>query len=508
MKLTNENLKNISPQPGLTIPDENVFGLPEKVLQFGTGVLLRGLPDYFIDKANRHGIFNGRVVMVKSTSIGSHDAFHKQDNLYTLCVKGIEENKKIEEYIINSSVNRVISANENWDAVLECAHNPEMKIIISNTTEVGITLVEDDIRLYPPHSFPGKLLAFLYERYKAFNGRDESGMVIIPTELITDNGKKLRSIVLELASMNKLDETFIKWIEISNHFCNSLVDRIVPGKLPAKDKEDAENKLGYSDELMIMAESFRLWAIETDNDKVKQLLSFSKADDGVVISPDIEKFKELKLRLLNGTHTFCCGLAFLSGFNTVKEAMEDENMSSFIRNLMTNEIAEATTSEFISQSETTDFAAKVMDRFRNPSLDHQWMNITVQYSSKMKMRNIPLLLKHYSNNDHIPEHMAFGFAAFLLFMKCKQDENGQYAGSLNGTEYIVQDDHAAWFSEKWKSGNTAYAVDAMMSDKEFWGADLSSLNGFAEQVKSNIFSIVNKGARAAMRSFELHKAEA
>ena len=508
MNLTKENLKNIESQPGLTIPDEKIFSLPEKILQFGTGVLLRGLPDYFIDKANREGLFNGRIVMVKSTSSGGADAFDKQNNLYTLCVKGIEQNKKVEEYIINSSVSRVISANENWDAVLECAHNPEMQIIISNTTEVGITLVEDDIRLYPPHSFPGKLLAFLYERYKAFNGSDDRGMVIIPTELITDNGKKLRSIVLELAVMNKLDEAFLKWIETSNHFCNSLVDRIVPGKLSAKDKEETENKLGYTDELMIMAESFRLWAIETDHDKVKQLLSFSKSDEGVVIAPDIEKFKELKLRLLNGTHTFSCGLAFLSGFNTVKEAMEDEQMSSFIRNLMTSEIAEATTNEFISQADTNDFVAKVLDRFRNPALDHQWINITVQYSSKMKMRNLPLLLKHYSNNNDVPEHMAFGFAAFLLFMRCKQNENGQYIGSIKGTEYIVQDDNAAWFAEKWKSGNTAYAVDAIMGDKEFWGADLGSLNGFSDQVKTNIFSIINKGARAAMRSFELHKAEA
>lgn len=507
MKLTKENLKNIAAQPGLTIPDERIFSLPEKVLQFGTGVLLRGLPDYFIDKANRNGIFNGRVVIVKSTTSGSNESFYNQDNLYTLCVKGIEENKNVEEYIINSSVSRVISANENWDAVLECAHNPEMQIIISNTTEVGITLVEEDIRLYPPHSFPGKLLAYLYERYKAFKGSDESGMVIIPNELITDNGKKLRSVVLELAAMNKLDESFIKWMENSNHFCNSLVDRIVPGKLPAEEKLITETKLGYYDDLMIMAESFRLWAIETDNEQVKQLLSFSQCDEGIVIAKDIEKFRELKLRLLNGTHTFSCGLAFLCGFNTVKEAMEDENMTSFIRNLMKNEIAEATTNEFISHGDTHDFTAKVLDRFRNPSLDHKWINITVQYSSKMKMRNIPLLVKHFSRNNNSPEHMALGFAAFLLFMKGKLNESGQYMGSLNETEYIIQDDNAAWFSEKWLSGNTAYALEAIMSDKDFWGVDLMSMNGFVELVKSNVFSLMSKGATAILRSFETNKTE-
>jgi tagaturonate reductase len=317
MQLSKQNLKIISSVPGVIVPGDKIFSLPEKVLQFGTGVLLRGLPDYFIDKANRAGIFNGRVVVVKSTAMGDTDEFVKQDNLYTLCIRGMEGEKKIEEFIINSSISRVLSAKENWDAILQCAYNPELKIIISNTTEVGITLTMDDIRLSPPNSFPGKLLAFLYERYKIFNGSKESGVVIIPTELITENAAKLRSIVLELARMNKLEDEFAEWLQTANHFCNSLVDRIVPGRLQPDDRANTEKKLGYTDELMIMAESFRLWAIESDNEEVKQILSFTKTDEGMVIAPDIEKFRELKLRLLNGTHTFSCGLAFLAGFKTV-----------------------------------------------------------------------------------------------------------------------------------------------------------------------------------------------
>jgi len=330
MQLSRKNIGNIQAQPGLTLPAANAFELPEKVLQFGTGVLLRGLPDYFIDKANRNGIFNGRVVVIKSTDSGGTDAFAKQDGLYTLCIKGLEDGKQVDETIINSSISRVLSAKNEWDQVLACAHNAEMQIIISNTTEVGITLVEDDVHAKPPQSFPGKLLAFLLERYKAFNGSVESGMVIIPTELITENGNKLRSIVLELAAMNKLDNDFVKWVETANDFCNSLVDRIVPGKLPELDRIATEKKLGYTDELMILSECFRLWAIESDSNRVRNILSFTSADDGAVIAPDIEKFRELKLRLLNGTHTFSCGLAYLAGFTTVREAMSNEYMSAFV----------------------------------------------------------------------------------------------------------------------------------------------------------------------------------
>jgi tagaturonate reductase len=504
MQLSKQNLKNIS--SGLVEkPIGEIFELPEKVLQFGTGVLLRGLPDYFIDKANRQGIFNGRVVMVKSTSNGDTDSFAKQDNLYTLCVKGIEDGKKIEEYIINSSVSRVLSAKENWNAVLECAHNPGMQIIISNTTEVGISLVEDDIRVFPPHSFPGKLLSFLYERYKTFDGNENKGMVIIPTELIIDNGNKLRAILLELARMNNLDDEFINWLQKANHFCNSLVDRIVPGKLPGNEKINTENKLGYKDDLMIMAESFHLWAIESANEKVHEILSFSKADDGVVITTDIETFRELKLRLLNGTHSFSCGIAHLAGFGTVREAMNNPHMSSFIHNLAFNEIAGAMSDSTISYPDACNFAGKVMDRFKNPFIDHPWINITVQYSSKMKMRNIPLLLKYYNKHSHVPDNMALGFAAYLLFMKTNRFDNGKYYGLVNGSSYEIQDDQASYFDDKWKKHNADSLVDIVLADRDLWEADLSILKGFADAVKANLASLSRNGVMATIRRVELNK---
>ena len=505
MQLSKQNIKNILPQPGLIIPGEELFNLPEKVLQFGTGVLLRGLPDYFIDKANRKGIFNGRVVVVKSTSSGGTDAFARQDGLYTLCIRGIENDKQVEELMINSSISRVLSANEEWEAILQCAHNPEMRIIVSNTTEVGITLSNDDIHTMPPHSFPGKLLAFLYERYKAFKGNPESGMVIIPTELIVDNGKKLRSIILELAAMNQLDDAFNNWLQSSNYFCDSLVDRIVPGKLTATDKSATEKILGYTDDLMIMAEPFCLWAIESDDKKVKELLSFAVTDERVVIAPDIEKFRELKLRLLNGTHSFSCGLAFLAGFQTVKDAMNNEAMSSFIRRLMLQEIVSSLPVENISHTEALNFANQVMDRFRNPFLDHKWLSISLNYTSKMKQRNIPLLLRHYSMNDSIPGHMALGFAGYLLFMKCKPGAGGQYIGRLNGTNYIVEDETAAYFSEKWKSNDADAVIDEVLADKKLWGTDLSKLKGFAEALKENILELYNDDTIAAINKTKLKK---
>lgn len=508
MQLSKRTVGQINAVHGLSIPAANLLELPEKVLQFGTGVLLRGLPDYFIDKANKQGIFNGRIVVVKSTASGGTDAFDSQDGLFTLVVKGLEDSRKVEETIINASVSRVISANEQWAEILACAHNPELQLIISNTTEVGIVLTRDDITLAPPSSFPGKLLAFLHERYKAFNGSAESGMVIVPTELIPDNGTKLREIVLELAEQHKLEKAFIQWLASANHFCNSLVDRIVPGKLPAAEQKAAENRLGYSDELMIMAEPFRLWAIESGSDKVKEVLSFAEADKGVVVTPDIEKFRELKLRLLNGTHTFSSGIAVLAGFQTVKEAMTNEHLSAFVRRLMMLDIAPAVAGDTISYNEACAFANTVIDRFRNPFIEHQWLAITMNFSSKMRMRNIPLLLRHYERNETVPVHMAQGFAAYLLFMNCSKGNDGSFYGKAAGKEYKLQDDKAGYFAEKWAALETPGLVKTVLADRELWGVDLSVLPGFAQSVTDHIEFIKQEGALALIAGGHLKKTTA
>lgn len=500
MILSRYTLKNIS-NSSVMVPDERIFELPEKVLQFGTGVLLRGLPDYFIDKANRQGIFNGRVVVVKSTSKGDTTAFDKQDGLYTICVRGIENGQKIEKNIINASISRVLNAPTEWEQILDCARNPHLQIIISNTTEVGIQLVHDDIRHHPPKSFPGKLLAFLYERFHAFNGSKESGMVIVPTELIPDNGKKLESIVLELAHLNGLKEEFIEWLENSNHFCNSLVDRIVPGKPGADILADLEEELGYTDQLLTMSEIYRLWAIE-GNEEVRKILSFAQVDEGVVIEPNIDSYRELKLRLLNGTHTLSCGLAFLAGYDTVKEAMDDELMSSFIAEVMLHEIGPSIPHD-MSETAVKEFSYKVLDRFRNPHIKHHWINITMQYSSKMKMRNIPVLLQYYKTHQSPPPLFSLGFAAYIYFTRPVKKEGNQYYGEWNGNIYPIADDQAEGFMKRWETLSVPELVQEVLSDTDLWDTDLTALPGFYESVVNNLNLIAEQGAKAALEAVQL-----
>lgn len=503
MQLTREACKQLQSKTGLQVPADQLFELPEKILQFGTGVLLRALPDYFVDKANKQGIFNGRIVVVKSTESDS-TAFDLQNGLYTVCVRGIENGTSVEENIINASISRVLSAKSEWQIILKCAYNADLKVVISNTTEVGIQLIEDNIQADPPVSFPGKLLAFLYERFKAFGGTPESGMVIVPTELITDNGTKLESIVLELAHLNKLEFGFIEWLEQHNTFCNSLVDRIVPGKPNAAELKKLEDEFGYTDHLLTMSEVFRLWAIE-GNEKVKEVLSFAQVDPAVVIASDITLFKELKLRLLNGTHTFNCGISFLGGFNITREVVQDDVFGRFTKGLMHKEIAPAIPFD-IPVKQKEDFANSTFDRFCNPAIDHQLLSITVQYTSKMKMRNLPLIQRHYELSSNAPQRMAAGFAAFLLFMKITRKDENKYFGERNGVEYEIKDDSAPYFYEVWQQHEAAAVPAIVMQNTALWEVDLTQYPDFLVAVQEQFNSMLCKGVAQTVAELEQEKA--
>jgi tagaturonate reductase len=494
----------------ISIPDEDAFELPEKVLQFGSGRLLRGFVDYFIDKANRNGIFGGRVVIVQSTGSGRSEILNDQDGLFTLCIQGLEHGEPVQRYDVLSSVSRAIPARQDWDAVLEVARSPALNVIVSNTTEVGIRLEEDDrIDRDPPSSYPGKLTAVLYERFQEFSGAPDKGCVIVPTELIESNGDELERIVVELAQIWDLGEEFIEWIEEANEFCNSLVDRIVTGRPEDEELEQRWKELGYRDEILTIAEVYRLWAIEGTADTRAQL-SFAETDEGVIVTDDISPFRERKVRILNGAHTISVPTAFLAGETTVLDMMQNTDTSTFVEGVMMDEIVPTLD---VDRASAVNFAREVLDRFRNPYLEHELIDITFQESTKMRYRVVPSILGHYEMHDTAPERICFGFASFLLFMRGREEEGDTIYGRRDGASYPINDDQAAYFMDQWKDvqtgsqGDVRILVDRICSNEKLWGTDLTKLPEFSEKVVTYLHRSLNEGVAASLAEFVTERTE-
>ena len=460
--------------------------LPERVLQFGTGALLRGLPDVFVEEANRAGRLGGRVVMVGSTGSGRAAALDEQDGLYTLCVRGLQGGQPVDETHVVTAVSRALAASDNWAAVLDVARSPDLRLVVSNTTEVGITDDPDDqCGLDPPRSFPGKLAAVLAERAEALDYSADAGLVVLPCELIEGNGDRLRQIVRRHAERWKLGDRFLDWLDGSVTFCNTLVDRIVPGT--PDDPADLYERLGYTDSLLTVAEPYRLWAVEGDADFAER---FPLAGlDGVVVTDDLGPYRERKVRILNGGHTATVPAALLCGLETVREAVEDETVGPFVRRVILGEIVPSLD---LDADTAEAFAHEVLDRLANPFIRHALLDITFQQTTKLGVRVVPSVLGYTAERGEAPPLLAFGVAAFLASTR---------PGAL--PEKRPADDAESAWRARWAGvgatddGLRRFARDAVST---VWGPDLLAVDGFGDLVADAVVAIERDGCRAALQA--------
>jgi tagaturonate reductase len=288
-------------------------------------------------------------------------------------------------------------------------------------------------------------------------------------------------------------------METANPCCNTLVDRIVPGK-PAVDKyRELQATFGYADELMITSEPYALWAIETSHPKVPSTLTFADVNPDIQIRPDIGVQRELKLRLLNGTHTFSCGAAVLAGFQTVDAAMENPVFGTFVRQLMMEDIIPALRHPDISPEDAEAYASSVIDRFRNPHIGHRWLSITVNYSRKLEMRNLPLIKRALEQQSVLPIRMAFALAAYLRFMKVTATPDGKWRGSIDGNEYEVQDEFSAFYADLWETHDDPKAlVQKTFAREDLWGDDFGKSSTFIDAVADQLTLILKNGTLQAL----------
>ena len=464
---------------------------PEKILQFGEGNFLRAFADYLVDVMNEQGLFDGSVVICQPIKAGLCDLINEQNGIYTLMLRGRENGEATEKTRVIKSVSRCIDPYRDFNALLEIARSEDLKIIISNTTEAGIVFSEaDKFEDTPPASYPGKLTRFLFERFTHFKGSDESALYLLPVELIDNNGTELKKCVKQFADMWNLGKDFSDWLDKCS-FSNTLVDRIVTGH-PKKDIDEFYNKLGYIDPLLDTAEPFFFWAIE-EKDGLNKIFPADKSGLGAVFCPDISGYKMRKVRILNGAHTVSVLGAYLSGFDIVRDMMNDEAFNKFIITTLKEEVIPYIP---LPEKEKEDFALSVLERFNNPFIDHRLLDISLNSVSKFKARCLPSLLDN-AKNKSFPKRLFFGLACLIEFYNGKFNSDGAFVNERNGKEYEIKDNPEVL--EFFNSVNLhSDKISEILKNTDFWGCDLTEIPGASEFVENCCEAIKINGVKTAL----------
>lgn len=464
---------------------------PERIIQFGEGNFLRAFIDWQVDLLNQHSDLDAGIVVVRPRSSRSERSLNSQDGLYTTLIRGINpQGEVVSEARLIRSLNREIQPADQFAEFLALAQDPLLRFVVSNTTEAGIYFdPQDRLDAAPPVSFPAKLTRLLLARWQHFNGAPDKGWIMLPCELIDDNGAALLDNVRKTAQHWQLPAAFMQWVEQHNVFCSTLVDRIVTGY--PEDAADVQKQLGYRDDYLVAGEVYYQLVIQGPA-TLAQELRLDRLDLNIRLVDDIKPYKERKVAILNGAHTAMVPVAFLAGLDAVGEAMDDSAIAQFVDETLRQEIIPTLAQP---ADELHAFADAVLSRFRNPFIRHQLSAIALNGMTKFRTRLLPALLWQIAQHGQPSPRLSFALAALLAY----------YRGERAGVRYPLQDD-AHWlarFAALWPQVDgqditLERLVADVLSDSAHWGQDLTTLPGLAAQVTAHLHHINTLGMRAAL----------
>ena len=500
---------------------------PEKILQFGEGGFLRAFVDWQIDIVNEKTDFNGSIVIVQPLEKGMIDAMNAQDNLYTTVLRGMKDGKPTVETRAINSVSRSINPYTNYDDYIALASSPDLRFLVSNTTEAGIRFdteidgVPVTLDQKPQKNYPAKVTAFLYKRFQAFKGDTSKGLILIPCELSDQAGLNLRINILRYAEMWQLGPDFINWFDEACDVCSCLVDRIVPGYFPLLAKEEngktqAENlceKLGYEDKLLDSAELFHFWVIESKKSHEDEL-PLVKAGLQVKWVQNMDYYHTRKVRILNGAHTSSVLAAFLAGSNYVQDIVCSEKVGSgfntpnadaqkFMHDIIFNEIVPSIDGD---QEDLKKYAQDVWTRFQNPFNPHRLIEISLNSVAKYWTRCLPSVLQSVKKNGSVPKLLGFSIAALIAFYngtEIKENAKGQKClvskredGEYENLDTLPVLEFFAALNKETKDAKVI--ANKVLSNVDFWKEDLTKVAGLEAAVAGHLADIQSKGMKKAL----------
>ncbi len=465
---------------------------PVRIIQFGGGRFLRGFFDWMVEMLNRRTDFDAGVVVVRPTDRGPYQELLAQEGLFHVVLRGIQDGRSVDEATLVRCVAGAVQPYEAYQAFLALATAPQVRFVVSNTTETGIAFHPEPFPVdRPPETFPGKLTALLYRRFQHVDGAEEGGWIILPCELIEDNGVRLREAVLRYAAHWDLPPAFAVWVEEACLFCNTLVDRIVTG-FPREDADTLLDRIGFDDRLLTVAEPYHLWAIQGPP-RLNEIFPAREAGLEVHVTADITPFRERKVRLLNGAHTAMTPLGLLAGVETVGQVVADPVLGPTIWTLMEAEIIP---SMDLPAEELRRYARQVWDRFRNPFLHHRLADIALYSVAKWRVRLLPTLLGYISRQGRLPRRTVLALAGLIRF----------YRGEWQGRPLPVQDEPepVARIQAAWHQAETPGAVSRqVLGDGVLWGQDLTQVPGLVEAVGRYLDLLESHGVRDTVRMLGL-----
>lgn len=472
-----------------------LYKAPERILQIGDGNFIRGFVDWMIDELNHKTDFKGKIVSVQATPRGYRvPVLNEQNGLYTLLARGIEEGERVEKVQLIQSIQRAINPYSDWKEVLKTAEDPHMEFLFSNTTEAGLSYEKEVYaREQSPMSFPGKVVALLYHRYQHFEGNGDKGWVLIPCELLEDNGDKLKGICLEIIKDWDLPNEFIHWMLTACTFCNTLVDRIVPG-YPEDEADQLFDRLGYSDRLLTVAEPYYLFVIESEDSSIEKKLPFKEAGLNVQFN-EIAAFRENKIKLLNAPHTIMAIIGILENIESVREVMENETLYCYIKNMLVEEICATLPCDEKTNAQL--YIDNVFDRFRNPYLYHRLTDISLNSFSKFLARVWPSIETYREKMGQNPRRLVFSFASLLVFFEGVVKENG----------YLVKEDAKIIkkfqdFYHEYNGTKEVIAAFIRQLIREEFNSELEELDSLSEAVATDYIEIKKIGIVSAIQRIE------
>lgn len=456
---------------------------PEKVIQFGEGNFLRAFVDWIIFNMNEKTDFDGSVVVVQPIEKGMIDMLNGQDCLYHVNLQGLDNGEPVNSLTKIDVISRALNAYTQNDEFMRLAEQPEMRFVISNTTEAGIAF-DPACKLTdkPASSYPGKLTQLLYHRYEYFKGDMTKGLIVFPCELIFLNGHKLKECILQYIELWNLGEDFKNWFLNACGVYATLVDRIVPG-FPRKEIDAIKAKLDYDDNMVVQGEFFHLWVIEAPAEIANEFPA-DKAGLNVLFVPSEEPYHERKVTLLNGPHTVLSPVAYLSGVNIVRDACQHPVIGKYINKVMYEELMETLN---LPKEELLKFAGDVLERFVNPFVDHQVTSIMLNSFPKYETRDLPGLKTYLARKGELPKGLVLGLAAIITYYKGGVREDGAEIVPNDAPEIM------ALLKELWATGDTRKVAEGVLAEESIWKSNLNAIPGLTDLVVTYLDSIQSVG---------------